>query len=482
MYTFEDRDGTSLTLRPEGTASVVRAYVEHALHAQRAGVEALLPRPDVPPRAAAEGAPAAVLADRRRAARPRRCRRRRRGAPAAPRSARRRSASPAPRCELNSLGDRDLPARPTATRCWPGAGAPRRALRGLQRAGSSTIRCACSTASSPAAVAHPRHARRAWSITCCDAVPRALRRACVALLARRRRRVRACNPYMVRGLDYYCRTAFEVVARGSRRAERASAAAAATTVWCSDLGGPDVAGVGFALGVERLILSMADAGAGGRAARPKSFVAPLGAAAETRGVRAGAPLAPRRRARRGRASGGRSLKSQMRHADKLGARYVLILGEDELASARADGARHGGEARLSRAPSSCRRSGGELRDALAQLAARDRWSDARDARSDSATGSAAPTAATLRAADIGRDGHRHGLGARAARPRRRRLRRPARPQRHRAGRLQPRAQRRRRTQRAGELRSEYVIAVRGTVARAPGRDGQSRTSPPARSR
>src|SRR5262245_25674143 len=34
MYTFADRDGTALTLRPEGTASVVRAYVEHALHAR----------------------------------------------------------------------------------------------------------------------------------------------------------------------------------------------------------------------------------------------------------------------------------------------------------------------------------------------------------------------------------------------------------------------------------------------------------------
>src|ERR1700674_3331990 len=32
MYTFEDRDGSSLTLRPEGTASIVRAYVEHAMH------------------------------------------------------------------------------------------------------------------------------------------------------------------------------------------------------------------------------------------------------------------------------------------------------------------------------------------------------------------------------------------------------------------------------------------------------------------
>ena len=40
MYTFDDRDGTSLTLRPENTASVIRAYIEHRLD-QRPGVQKL---------------------------------------------------------------------------------------------------------------------------------------------------------------------------------------------------------------------------------------------------------------------------------------------------------------------------------------------------------------------------------------------------------------------------------------------------------
>ena len=56
MYTFEDRDGSSLTLRPEATASVMRAYIEHRLDQRPGAAEALLHRSDVPPRAAAERA------------------------------------------------------------------------------------------------------------------------------------------------------------------------------------------------------------------------------------------------------------------------------------------------------------------------------------------------------------------------------------------------------------------------------------------
>ena len=44
MYTFDDRDGTSLTLRPENTASVIRAYIEHRLDQQPGRAEALLHR------------------------------------------------------------------------------------------------------------------------------------------------------------------------------------------------------------------------------------------------------------------------------------------------------------------------------------------------------------------------------------------------------------------------------------------------------
>ena len=65
MYTFDDRDETSLTLRPENTASVIRAYIEHRLDQRPGRAEALLHGPDVPPRAAAERPLPAVLPDRR---------------------------------------------------------------------------------------------------------------------------------------------------------------------------------------------------------------------------------------------------------------------------------------------------------------------------------------------------------------------------------------------------------------------------------
>ena len=48
MYTFEDRDGRKITLRPEGTAGVVRAFIEHKMYADSSAGEALLPGPHVP--------------------------------------------------------------------------------------------------------------------------------------------------------------------------------------------------------------------------------------------------------------------------------------------------------------------------------------------------------------------------------------------------------------------------------------------------
>src|SRR5262249_26847049 len=134
------------------------------------------------------------------------------------------------------------------------------------------------------------------------------------------------NPRMVRGLDYYCRTAFEIVAEGLG-AQNAVGGGGRYDGLVKALGGPDAAGIGFALGMERLLLAIPESAAA--APHPDIFIAPLGAAAEAEGIH----LA--HRWRRGGlpgevASGGKSLKSQMRLADKVGARYVVILGDDEL--------------------------------------------------------------------------------------------------------------------------------------------------------
>ena len=63
MYSFEDRDETSVSLRPEATASVCRAYIEHKMHAAAGAREAVLSWTDVSAGAATEGAIPAVLPD-----------------------------------------------------------------------------------------------------------------------------------------------------------------------------------------------------------------------------------------------------------------------------------------------------------------------------------------------------------------------------------------------------------------------------------
>jgi histidyl-tRNA synthetase len=170
------------------------------------------------------------------------------------------------------------------------------------------------------------------------------------------------QPYMVRGLDYYCRTAFEVVAQGLG-SQNALGGGGRYDGLVKDLGGADVAGVGFALGVERLAIVLGDQPA---AAVPEFVIAPMGAVAEE----AAAALAHRLRRAGARVEvepGERSLKSQMRHAGKLGARYVVLLGEDELASGRVT-VRDMAERRDLRQVAALDGSAEELRAALAHPA------------------------------------------------------------------------------------------------------------------
>ena len=140
------------------------------------------------------------------------------------------------------------------------------------------------------------------------------------------------NPRMVRGLDYYVRTTFEwtTTMLGS---QSAVAAGGRYDGLVQELGGPAIPGVGFALGVERLVmlLKMQEQPA---PAGPAIYVAWVGAAARDW-------VFPR--VHRLRQNGlriemegeSRSLKSQMRRADKLGAGAVLIVGDDEIAKGAA---------------------------------------------------------------------------------------------------------------------------------------------------
>jgi len=134
------------------------------------------------------------------------------------------------------------------------------------------------------------------------------------------------NPRLVRGLDYYVRTTFEVTS-GKIGAQSAVAGGGRYDGLVRNLGGPDLPGVGFACGMERLALLMGEA----QADMPDFHLAVLGEA----GLNAGLLLAQKLRAAglRGEcALSAKSAKAQMRQAGKSGARYCLILGESELAA------------------------------------------------------------------------------------------------------------------------------------------------------
>ena len=141
------------------------------------------------------------------------------------------------------------------------------------------------------------------------------------------------NSFMVRGLDYYTRTTFELVT-SDLGAQSAVGAGGRYDGLVKQLGGPDVPGIGFALGVERLVLLLDQLGKGGSRPHVDLFIAALGSQAQEKAFVLTNIL---------RANGlsvamdlmDRSLKNQMKQAGKAGARYALILGEQELENGEA---------------------------------------------------------------------------------------------------------------------------------------------------
>lgn len=135
------------------------------------------------------------------------------------------------------------------------------------------------------------------------------------------------NNRMVRGLDYYTRTTFEMVT-GLLGAQSAVAAGGRYDGLIADLGGPAIPGIGFAMGVERIALLLA---AEKFSTPPALFIVAHGEQAGGKAFslacelqRAGIPVEFDYDTK--------SMKSQMRRADKLACRYTLIIGEAELAS------------------------------------------------------------------------------------------------------------------------------------------------------
>jgi histidyl-tRNA synthetase len=139
------------------------------------------------------------------------------------------------------------------------------------------------------------------------------------------------NPRLVRGLDYYTRTAFEFT-HGALGAQNAILGGGRYDGLSEALGGPPAPGIGFAIGEDRLVLSLMETtSAGSVSPKPDVYVAPLGTGMNREAARVAREL---RRHDLIVDLGDESfrLKKSFEIADKMGARYILIVGENEVAA------------------------------------------------------------------------------------------------------------------------------------------------------
>jgi len=351
MYTFEDRDGTQVSMRPEGTASLVRAYVEHAVQQQepdtkwwyagpmfrherqqrgryrqftQIGVEALgSPGPRI-------DAEQIEMLDRWLRAL---------GIPF--------------EMHLNTLGDAQCrPAYRTALQDYLRAHSAELCEDCRKRVETNPIRVLdCKNPQCQEVAAGAPKMEQFLCAACrehFDGLRAALGRLGVAHVV---------DPKLVRGLDYYTRTTYEAIATSGLGSQSTVAGGGRYDGLTRELGGGDVPGIGFAAGVERLALLVAQAGRE-LAVHPLVFFAPLGPEEEARADalalelrKAGIPAEVSFR----RSNPG----NQMKRADALGARFALVLGDAEMKTGRGKlkelktGAEH--EVDLSALPAALRR-------------------------------------------------------------------------------------------------------------------------------
>lgn len=143
------------------------------------------------------------------------------------------------------------------------------------------------------------------------------------------------NPRIVRGLDYYTRTVFEFVSN-QIGAQGTVCGGGRYDGLVEELGGPHTPSLGFAMGTGRLLMLLEAQGI--ELPKPDAcelYVAPMGENAALEAMRIVSEL---------RSNGvssqtdvaGRSLKAQMKYADKIGARYTMVLGDNEIGQGKAN--------------------------------------------------------------------------------------------------------------------------------------------------
>jgi histidyl-tRNA synthetase len=320
MYTFPDRRGDSLSLRPEGTASVVRAYIEHKLYNASPVTKLYYTGPMFRYERPQKGRyrqfyqiGAEVLGD---------------DSPGVDAEAIEmlmnyfaRLGLDGARLEINSLGCSRGECRPAYKEKLKGF------LQGvkddlcencLRRVGENPLRaldckstgCVEATKDAPAILDSvcrgcKEHFDRVKSYLDHMDVPAVV------------------NDRMVRGLDYYTRTTFEVTAPGLG-SQNAVAAGGRYDGLVEDLGGPATPCFGFAVGMERVALLVKE-----KAEEPLIVLIAMGDEAERQSY--GIIKGFREKGLRVSVDYGESkLKGRMKRADRSGARYALIIGEDEV--------------------------------------------------------------------------------------------------------------------------------------------------------
>ena len=325
MYTFQDRGDRSITLRPEGTAGVMRAVIEHGLdrgqlpaklwysgqffRAERpqagryrqfyqVGIEAI-GLDD-----AAIDAEVIAIAD----------------------AGFKAIGLSKYRLEITSLGDADSRAahRVDLVKYFAGmkldeATTARAALNPLRLFDDKRPEIKDAMAKAPLLVDYLSESSRAHF----EQVKKYLDVLGISYVL---------NPRMVRGLDYYTGTTFEFV-HELLGAQSGIGGGGRYDGLMAELGGQSLSGIGFGLGVDRALLAAEAEGVMNENSFVSDlFIIPLGDAAKEMAMKIASQL-------RGAgksieiAFGDRALKGAMKGADKSGARYVIVLGESEISSA-----------------------------------------------------------------------------------------------------------------------------------------------------
>jgi histidyl-tRNA synthetase len=321
MYTFEDRSGRSLTLRPEATAPICRAYVENGMHRDSQPAKLYTVGPFYRYAAPQRGryrefwqlsveaigsddpsldAEVIQLYD----------------------TLLERLGVPERELELNSIGCRDCrPAYLEKLRTWLGANEERLDAATREKAATNPLRVFDNLDAKPAAMQAVLAEAPVIGEALCDA--------CTAHFAVVRRRLDAVGvgyrlvPTLVRGLDYYTRTTWEFLEPG-RGGQSALSGGGRYDGLVEEIGGPPTPGVGFGAGIERLVLALEETDLGIPAPAVEVFIAAEDDASRELVARWLAELRGNGISADGDFAA-RSLKGQLTQAARLGASTIVVV-------------------------------------------------------------------------------------------------------------------------------------------------------------